>query len=71
MTQIARPDLRKERLKRGLTLVQMCQRTGIGSGDLSEIERGTRQAFPGWRKKIAEALELSEETLFQEVVNDS
>jgi len=62
--------LRTERIKRGWSLVALCQRTGIAPGDLSGIERGVRQAFPGWKKRIAQAFKMSEADLFQTVDDD-
>jgi len=41
--------------------------TGIASPDLSAIERLARPAFPGWRRRIAEAFGMPEDVLFQVV----
>lgn len=68
---VATARLREERQLRGLSLVDVCRMTGIAPGDLSNVERGRQTAFPSWRQRIAEAFGLPEETLFQEVVNDS
>ena len=41
--------------------------TDIYPNDISQIERGERKAFPGWRKRLAKALEVPEEELFPEI----
>jgi transcriptional regulator with XRE-family HTH domain len=56
--------LREERLRRGWTQVKVCTLTGIAPSDLSLIERGLRPAFPGWRRRIAEAFGVPPEQLF-------
>ena len=61
-------QLRVERQRRGLSLVDMCQKTGIAPSMLSEVERGMRHAWPGWRRRISTALAMPEEELFREVV---
>jgi transcriptional regulator with XRE-family HTH domain len=38
--------------------------TGIAASDLSQIERGARPAFPGWRRRLAHAFGMPEEALF-------
>jgi transcriptional regulator with XRE-family HTH domain len=63
-------QLRRERENRGWSLAAVCMRTGISPSDLSLIERGHRPAYPGWRKRIAEAFDLPEAELFQEVEDD-
>jgi transcriptional regulator with XRE-family HTH domain len=63
--------LRKEREGRGWSLTDLCAKTGIAPTTLSEIERGYRHAYPGWRKRIAQAFKLPEAKLFAEVEDDS
>jgi hypothetical protein len=41
--------------------------TGIASPDISAIERGTRYAHPGWRRRLAAAFKVPETELFDEV----
>lgn len=55
------------RLQRGLSLTQLCLLTGIHPSTLSRIERGQIYPYPGWRKRIAEALNVKEEDIFPEV----
>ncbi|TEB14616.1 Helix-turn-helix domain protein [Pelotomaculum sp. FP] len=61
--------LKKIREERGLSLVKLCQMTGIDPGNLSRIERGYIFPYSGWRKRLAEAFKMPEEELFQEVQN--
>lgn len=58
--------LRVERLQRRWTLTQLTQATGISTADISQMERGLRHAFPGWRARLSKAFGLPEETLFPE-----
>jgi hypothetical protein len=46
-------------------LTKLTAETGIATADLSALERGLRPLFPGWRRRIARALELPEEELFR------
>jgi transcriptional regulator with XRE-family HTH domain len=59
--------VRLERQKRGWTLQRVSALTGITSADISQIERGNRPAYPGWRRRIAKAFSRSEEFLFERV----
>ena len=59
--------LREERIRRGWSLTELTRRTGIATSDLSQIERGLRFAHPGWRRRIARALELPESQLFASI----
>lgn len=65
--------LRLERERLGLSLAALCQRTGIEPSNLSRIERGLIPAYPGWRTRIARALNWPEEQideLFEVVSNE-
>ena len=63
--------LREERHKRSWSLVDVTMKTGISSADVSLIERGLKPAYPGWRRRIAKAFNMSEAELFREVEDDS
>jgi len=64
--------LRMVRQRQGLTQVQLCRLTGISPADISAIELGVRPAFPGWRRRIAEALDVKDvDWLFEEVGDDA
>lgn len=56
--------LRHERTRRRWSLTRLCALTGIAPSDLSLLERGLRPAFPGWRRRIAQAFDLPETALF-------
>lgn len=58
------------RLQRGLSQMQLCLLTGIHPSTLSRIENGQMYPYPGWRKRIAEALNMREEEIFPEVQAD-
>lgn len=62
--------LKQERLRRGLTQTQLGALTGISPQDISLIENGWRKPFRGWKKRLADALEMSVESLFPEVTDD-
>lgn len=59
--------LRVERQRRGWSITEVTCRTGIAESQLSNIERQLIPAYPGWKKRIAEAFELPEAELFREV----
>ena len=52
--------------KRGLSFRKLAIMTGIAPQSLSAALNGRVEFWPGWRKRIAAALELSEEELFGE-----
>jgi DNA-binding transcriptional regulator YdaS (Cro superfamily) len=45
--------------------------SGIHSSLISRIVNGKVYAYPGWRRRIAAALEVDEAELFQEADDDS
>lgn len=59
--------MKLERLRRGWSLTELCLRTRIDPAALSKIERGRWPCGPEWRRRIAQALEVPEEALFEEV----
>lgn len=56
--------LRKERIRQGLSQFELAKRSNISPADISKIENGTCITFPGWRKRLSEALGVPEEELF-------
>lgn len=58
--------LREERLLRGLTQLELAKRTDIHPVEISRIERGVVKPYPGWRKRLAAALNVPEYELFPE-----
>jgi transcriptional regulator with XRE-family HTH domain len=59
--------VREIRKKKNLTQLDLAKMTDIYPNYISEIERGKREAFPGWRKRLSEALEVSETELFPDI----
>jgi len=57
-------NLKKIRHEKGLSQLKLAFLTGISPTDISRIENDVRKAYPGWRKRLAEALGESEATLF-------
>jgi transcriptional regulator with XRE-family HTH domain len=56
-------DLKGIRKNKNLTAADLASRIGISQGQYSNIERGTRNASQRTRIKIAEALDLSTDTV--------
>lgn len=59
-------QLRSERLAKGWSLKELARRCEErpSASDLSLIERGKREVFPSWRRRIAAALRLPQKRLF-------
>lgn len=71
MEETAMLAMRRERIKRGWSLMDLAMRCRIDPGALSRIERQVwRSCGPGWRRRIAEAFGMPEEYLFSEVSDD-
>jgi transcriptional regulator with XRE-family HTH domain len=62
--------LREARQKKGWSLMDVAQKTGITPSNLSYIERGLIPAYPGWQKRIAKAFRMKRADLFCEVEDD-
>jgi transcriptional regulator with XRE-family HTH domain len=65
---VEKMSMTQMREKRGWSKSELARRTGIGLTEICRIESGKIYPYPGWRKKIAAALETSERTLFPGVV---
>ena len=52
--------------QRDLTVRKLAILSQITPQDLYQAINGHRPFYPGWRKKVAEALQMSEEELFPE-----
>ena len=50
--------------ERHITGYWLSKRTGIASPDVYAALKGTKPMYPGYKKRIAEALELSADYLF-------
>jgi transcriptional regulator with XRE-family HTH domain len=62
--------LREIRKAEGMTQLKLSALTGITQYELSRIENGWVFPWPGWRKRIAKALNVAENEVFPEVVNE-
>ncbi len=56
--------VKKVRKERNLTQLDLSKMTDIYPNDISQIEREKRKPFPGWRKRLSEALDVKEKYLF-------
>jgi transcriptional regulator with XRE-family HTH domain len=59
-------QLRVLRKGRGLSLIELAERTGLSIGNISQIERGVSSPSVRSLKKLGEALQISVGDLFQE-----
>ena len=60
-------NVREVRKRKNMSALELARRAVMASSSLSLIERGLIPAYPGWRKRIAQALNVSERELFPEV----
>ena len=58
------------RNKKDLTLLDLAKQTDIATSDISQIETEKKYPYPGWRKRLSKALEVSEAELFPEIKED-
>ena len=56
--------LMREIESRGITRNKLAKMAGIASQSLYPALAGKSQMFPGWRKRIAEALDVPESVIF-------
>lgn len=59
-------QLKKEMKKQNITGYRLSQLTGISSSDLYNAIAGKKPMFPGWKKRISEALNVPMADLFEE-----
>lgn len=59
--------LRQMREARGWSQLELARRARVAPQDISALETGKKYPFPGWRRRLAEALGVSEEEVFPEV----
>ena len=60
-------NLKKEMEKRNLTTNKLAKLSNITPQDLYAAFKGNKPMYPSWKKRIAEALEMDEKELFEEV----
>ena len=58
--------LQRIRKDKGLSQLKLSMMTGIAPGDISRIENNWLKPYPGWRKRLARALGVTEAELFPE-----
>ena len=56
--------LRQARERLGISQTQLAMRTGIHPSTISRLEAGKVFAYPGWRGRLARALETTTDELF-------
>ena len=56
--------LKEIRTKAGLSQLDLAKKTNIAPAEISRIENGWLYPYPGWRKRLAKALKVSEGELF-------
>lgn len=56
--------LKHYRQRAGLTQAELAGRVNIPQNTLSQIENGRIRAFPAWRRRLAKALKVREEEIF-------
>ncbi len=52
--------------QKGVTVKDLSAITGIHPNDIYQIRKGTKYAWSGWKKKIADALGVAEAELFDD-----
>lgn len=62
--------LKKVLAQKGISIYRLGKITGIWSQDLYNALNGKRELHPGWKKRIAEALNTDVESLFIEEGKD-
>jgi len=58
--------LRKVRVSKGLSQFALSKLSDITQADISKLENGRVSSYPGWRKRLARALKITEAELFPE-----
>jgi len=58
--------LKESRTKKGFSQLTLAKLTNIAPTDISRIENGWLRPYPGWRKRLAKALGVTEKELFPE-----
>lgn len=58
--------LREVIAEKGITTNKLARMTNIASQDLYNAYSGKKRIYPNWKKRIAEALGIPEEELFEE-----
>lgn len=59
-------NLKKIMSEKDVSGLELFRRTNISPGIISVIANNRMLAYPGWRKRIADALDVSEREVFPE-----
>lgn len=59
-------NLKEIRGKKGFSQLTLAKLTNIAPTDISRIENGWLHPYPGWRKRLARALDVTTRELFPE-----
>lgn len=62
--------VKQARRRLGLSQEVVSILTGIDAATISRLENGKLHPYPGWAKRLGEALEIPAETVFEEVPAD-
>jgi DNA-binding XRE family transcriptional regulator len=57
-------QLKEFRKRAGLSQLGLAKLTNIAPTDISRIENEWLRPYPGWRQRLAKALEVSEKEIF-------
>ena len=52
----------------GMTKIQVANMANIPQNDFYQATNGKKSFFPAWRKRVSEALRISEDELFPEFI---
>lgn len=63
--------LTQERRRRGISQAGLARLTGMHPAHISALESGTAYPWPGWKARLARALDVPAEQLFEEVPDDA
>lgn len=61
--------LAEERQRRGWSRCELARRAKMHPADVGKLEAGKIFPYPAWRRRLAEALGVPEEVLFEEVAD--
>lgn len=64
-------NLRKFKEAAGISGLELSRRTGIAPSIISNIENNRIKPWPGWKKRLSEALKVPEFELFPECHDSS
>lgn len=59
-------NLRKYRKEKGWSQFELAKRSNIPQSRISQVEHGKIEAYPGWRKRLSNALRIKEGQIFPE-----